>query len=121
MYSESLSTSSEEALTVQKDKKDQKKIPKYPKGDIRNIIFERISSRFNKGIYANCIVAIMNDNGYINASKLCDEAIKKHGNFNGRRFKDWKEEDQLIDLVKYLSEEENIPVPKLIIKIKKAI
>jgi hypothetical protein len=45
--------------------------------DIRNIAFEKITDEFSFGKYGDFNVIIMNKNGYINATKLCQEGNKR--------------------------------------------
>ena len=50
--------------------------------DIRNICFEKITDDYSWGKYGEFKVMMMNDNGYINASKLCQDGGKLLKNWN---------------------------------------
>jgi hypothetical protein len=50
---------------------------KFKEDDIRNIIFEKINDKFAYGKLDKFKVVIMINNGYINATKLCNDANKQ--------------------------------------------
>ena len=52
---------------------------KYDRSDIRNIIFEEINNKYSYGKYGTFDVIIMNKNGYINATRLCEGALNRKG------------------------------------------
>ena len=116
-------SSTDESEPVRINKTGKNKLDgksKYPKGDIRNIIFEKINNEFSKGIYGGYIVTVMNNNGYINTTRLCDKVIEDYGDYDGRVFENWEESKQLRDLVKNFSKEENIPKSQLIIEVNRS-
>ena len=85
-------------------------------GDMKNIIIERIDSKYSKGKYWGYVVTVMNDNGYINASKLCNDVCEK--GMKPKVFEDWKKNKQLKNIVDIFSIENKIPKYQLFINIK---
>uniref|UniRef100_A0A6C0C9D6 KilA-N domain-containing protein n=1 Tax=viral metagenome TaxID=1070528 RepID=A0A6C0C9D6_9ZZZZ len=77
--------------------------------DIRHIIIKMIDSKYSYGYYGTFRVILMNDNGYINATKLCALV--------GKRFYDWKENKVSIELISALATETEISVIDLIRKV----
>uniref|UniRef100_A0A6G6ADU3 KilA-n domain-containing protein n=1 Tax=Borely moumouvirus TaxID=2712067 RepID=A0A6G6ADU3_9VIRU len=78
--------------------------------DMTNIIFERINDEYYWGQYGGFKV-IMNSDGYINVTKLCDEAKTKKG---GRKeFRQWRKTDNAQQLMKEISFYAGIPASEL--------
>ena len=79
--------SENEAEKIQKKKININKMTKInknlKKGDICNIIFEKINDEYSYGKYGPFVVIMMTDTGYINATKLCQLDENK-------RFRNWK-------------------------------
>jgi uncharacterized coiled-coil protein SlyX len=78
------------------------------KSDIRNIIFEKINDEYSYGKYGPFNVIMMNNNGYVNATKLCqlDET---------KKFKNWKANKASESLIKGMSKLLHMKESELII------
>ncbi|BCS82505.1 putative KilA-N domain-containing protein [Cotonvirus japonicus] len=96
------------------DKNLSKKIVKNDKEtDIKNIIFERINNEYYRGKYGDFDV-IMDNNGYVNVTKLCNEAVTKNG--KNKEFRQWKKTSEAKELMDEISKITKIPASKLLIQ-----
>ncbi len=84
----------------------------YEDNDIRNIIIEDINDNYSKGKFGNFHVVIMKKNGYMNATKLCDNISNKYKN---KKFKHWNENKNSKELIEELSNFLKLPKNELII------
>jgi hypothetical protein len=78
--------------------------------DIKNIIFEKINKDYSYGKYGDFSVIVMNKNGYINATKLCNKSKKK--------LKQWLRNKNSLNMVNAFSKSLNINKNDLVIVIK---
>ena len=101
----SCESSSEEELK-EKKVKELKKLPKYERDDIRNIIFEKINDKYSWGRYGDFDVIIMNRNGYINVTKLCSKAKNKKG--KPKNFYDWLKNNESFETIEAVSASQRI-------------
>ncbi len=69
--------------------------------DIKNIIFEKINDKYYWGKYGDFEV-IMNLDGYINVTKLCNEAKTKKG--GKKEFRQWKKTSEAKELMDEISD-----------------
>lgn len=60
---------------------DQAILDKYEDNDIRNIMFETINDTYSRGKFGPFEIIMMSENGYVNATKLCNGA--------GKEFRQW--------------------------------
>lgn len=81
--------------------------------DIKNICFEAINDEFSWGKYGDFKVIIMNKNGYINVTKLCDEA--------GKRFENWLANKMATELINCIILTAEIPAVRIIVQINTGI
>jgi len=65
---------------------------------LSNIIFESINEDFGYGMYGPFKVIIMKKNGYVNATKLCDDG--------GKHFYHWVANDYSKELISFVEEEQ---------------
>lgn len=79
--------------------------------NIRNIAFEQIYKQYYWGKYGDFRVIIDIDDGYINATKLCNQAQTKGG--SPKEFKEWKKLSEANDLKEEISLEDGIPSSSL--------
>ncbi|AUV58009.1 hypothetical protein [Bandra megavirus] len=94
------------------NKKISKKIIKNDdESNIMNIVFERINDEYYWGQYGNFKV-IMNSDGYVNVTKLCDESKTKSG--GKKEFRQWKKTVDAKDLMKEISICSGISVSELL-------
>jgi hypothetical protein len=75
--------------------------------NIKNIIFKKIDDKFSYGKYGQFSVILMNKNGYVNATKLC--------NMGGKKLMHWNENKTSDNLLYTLSKITNIPKDELTI------
>lgn len=68
--------------------------------NIRNILFGHINENFGYGKYGEFDVVMMKKNGYINATKLCEDISKKIG--KKINFKEWIKTEQAEELMEYI-------------------
>lgn len=80
---------------------------RYPLNDLRNIMFETIDETYAIGKYGQFRVQMIRANGYVNATKLCEE--------HNKSFIEWREENE--SLIKYLSKNLKVPVESLFIEV----
>ena len=82
-YDDTTVEASDDESMVKRIKKVKDKVlaKRYPLKNIKNIIFEEIDEEFSLGKMGPFDVLIMNKNGYVNATKLCNGA--------GKEFRDW--------------------------------
>ncbi len=73
-------------------KRAKKNLEIYDSNDIRNIIFEDINDDYAYGKLGPFDVMMMKKNGFINATKLCNDA--------GKRFKHWGENNFSKELIR---------------------
>lgn len=86
----------------------KKTIPKLKDyKDIRHICIIRINKDYSYGKYGDFCVIIMHKNGYINITKLCNDA--------GKHFSHWKENKSSMDLIFELSKSLHISEDALLI------
>ena len=71
------------------------------KNDITNIIFKDINNEYSWGKFGNFKVIIMKKNGYINATKLCNDAKTKNG--EKKNFKRWNRNYSTKELIEEIS------------------
>ena len=71
------------------------------KNDITNIIFKNINEEYSLGKFGDFNVIIMKENGYINATKLCNDAKTKNG--TKKDFREWKKNSSTKELTKEIS------------------
>ena len=88
---------------------------RYDNNDIRNIIFEKINDKYSYGKYGTFDVIIMNRNGYINATRLCESALNRKG--KPKQFRDWKVNKNTNELLNALSAAAEYPAAALMIEI----
>lgn len=84
----------------------------------KNIVFKKINDEYYWGIYGDSKV-IMNSNGYINVTKICNEVTTKNG--KKKEFKHWKTTSEAKDVLCEISKITNISESKLLIKELKSI
>jgi hypothetical protein len=77
--------------------------------DIKNIIFKPISDKCSYGKYGEFNVILMNKNGYINVTKLCNDANK--------HFYHWNQNNNF-ELLEAVSEVTDVDVDDLTIVIR---
>ena len=109
-------SSSEEIKLKEKKVKELKKLPKYERDDIRNIIFEKINDKYSWGRYGDFDVIIMNKNGYINVTKLCSEAKNKKG--NPKNFFGWSGNRNSGDTIDAVSSDTGLPREEILIQVR---
>ncbi|AHA44917.1 KilA N domain-containing protein [Hirudovirus strain Sangsue] len=85
------------------------KVIKRNKNDIRNISYKEINDEFSWGNYLNLKVIIMNDNGYINVTKLIQQANKE------KKMGDWNKNKDSKNIVKSACEYTGLTEDKLFI------
>ena len=85
------------------------------KKDIRNIIFKDINDDYAWGKYGNFKVIMMKENGYINATKLCSDAMVQTG--SKKPFKNWKANSNTKELIDVISSDIEISASELLIPI----
>lgn len=92
-------------------------IPKQikPKHDINQISFKGINDDYSWGRYGSFKVIIMKANGYINATKICNDAKTKNG--KKKEFKHWKENNTVNELINEISLLVDKPADQLFIAI----
>lgn len=82
-------------------------------------IFEKINNTFSKGKYAGFDVLLMNKNGYVNVTKMCDdifeECKKIDKNKKLKRFRDWKALDSAKELIDAVSTKTGLSESELMI------
>jgi len=71
------------------------------KNDIRQISFKDINDDYSWGKYGDFKVIIMKENGYINVTKICNDAKTKNG--KGKKFANWKENTTASAIMKEIS------------------
>ena len=86
------------------------------KNNINDIIFKDINDDYSFGKYGDFNVIIMKENGYINATKICNDAITKNG--NKKEFKEWLKINNSKFLIEEISSDGGIPPSELLIQIK---
>ena len=86
--------------------------------NIKNIIFRNINENYSVGKYGDFRVIIMRENGYINATKLCADAMIN--NNIKKEFKEWLKNDNSKMLIKEISLSTNIPSNKLVKTLRNA-
>jgi len=83
--------------------------------DIRNICFEDINEKYSYGKFGGFNVILMKENGYINATKLCQDAMTETG--SKKSFREWKRLKDYTYYTSAVSKLEGIPPNLLIIEI----
>ena len=73
--------------------------------DIHQIIYKDIDSKYAYAKLDKLDVIMMKKNGYINATKLCDNA--------GKRFRQWKANKSSKQLIEEVAKENNTPIQKI--------
>ena len=86
------------------------------KNNIMQISFKNINDKYCWGQYGDFKVIIMKENGYINATKLCSEALTRNG--KKKEFKYWSKLSDTNEKLNKISEYINITTDKLTIIIK---
>ncbi|UMZ08498.1 KilA N family protein [Acanthamoeba polyphaga mimivirus] len=107
IYSTNSSTCSEFKTLDTESEKEIKS--KYSDNDIRSIITNDINDKYANGIMGDIDVIVMKKNGYINATKLCENS--------GKDFKNWTETKKAKKLIRELSSSTGISVELLAITI----
>lgn len=79
--------------------------------DIKNIVMERINNEYYRGKYGD-VEVIMDNNGYMNATKLCKEINTK--NNNKKEFSQWKLTSNAKELMDEVSKITGIPTAQLL-------
>ncbi len=79
---------------------------KSSKRDIRNISFKDINDDYSWGKYGDFKVIMMKSNGYINATKICNDAME---NGSKKPFKNWKTNANTDALMNEISSYTGIP------------
>ncbi|BCS83771.1 putative KilA-N domain protein [Cotonvirus japonicus] len=79
--------------------------------DIKNIAIERINNEYYRGKYGD-VEVIMDNNGYMNATKLCKEINTK--NNNKKEFSQWKLTSNAKELMDEVSKITGIPTTQLL-------
>jgi hypothetical protein len=74
------------------------------------ITFESIDNQYEWGTYFDFKVLIMSRNGYINATKMCQD--------EGKRFKDWLKNKSSIELINKLASRLALKIADLLIMVK---
>jgi FtsZ-binding cell division protein ZapB len=87
------------------------------KNNIMNIIFKDINDDYAWAKYGDFKVIIMKENGYINATKICNDAKTKNG--TKKELKHWKENSVTKDLMKEINGSVGYPTDPLFINIVK--
>jgi hypothetical protein len=77
------------------------------KTNIKEIIFKKINDKYSYGKYGSFNVIMMIDNGYINATKLCEKVDKE--------FRHWKENKSANEIIDELTKTSGIEKQKLMI------
>ncbi|BCS82504.1 putative KilA-N domain-containing protein [Cotonvirus japonicus] len=96
------------------DKNLSKKIINNDKEtDIKNIAVKRINDEYYHGKYGDLDV-IMNNDGFVNVTKLCNEAVTKNG--EKKIFKDWVTTLEAKELMDELSKITGIPTTQLLVQ-----
>lgn len=54
-------------------------IDRYPTDDFRNVIFEKINDKYSRGKLGPFEIIMINDTGYVNATKLCAKVSRETG------------------------------------------
>ena len=85
------------------------------KKDIRNIIFKDINEDYAWAKYGDFKVIMMKENGYINATKLCSDAMIQTG--SKKPFKNWKANSNTKELIDVISAPAEISAGDLFITI----
>jgi len=85
------------------------------KNDIRQISFKDINDDYSWGKYGDFKVIIMNENGYINATKICHDARTKNG--KRKEFRHWKESTNANLILEEISGAVGAPTAQLLIPI----
>ena len=85
------------------------------KKDIRNIIFKDINEDYAWGKYGDFKVIIMKENGYINATKICNDVHTKYG--KKKEFKHWKSNKDATELMAEISSSVDLPTDDLMLTI----
>jgi len=72
---------SSNSKTVKKPANSKVNNKVYNKGnkDIRNVIFKKINDDYSWGKYGDIMVIMMNENGYMNVTCLCNLVKNKNG------------------------------------------
>ena len=81
--------------------------------DIRNICFEEINNEYCWAKYGDFEVIMMSETGYINATKLCNDAETKNG--SKKEFRFWKKNSDANELIREISK--LVSIKKLIIPV----
>ena len=76
---------------------------------LNNIIFQDINDRFAYGLYLNMRVIIMKENGYVNATNLC--------NLENKEYRQWKRNQYAQELIRELEKltRENSPGLEIVV------
>jgi hypothetical protein len=81
--------------------------------DISGISFTKINDKYSRGQYGDSEIIIMNDNNYINATKLCNNAILLTN--SKKPFKNWKTNANTNKIIHEISLLTNISMDDLMI------
>ena len=79
----------------------------------KNIKFKDINDKYSYGKYGDFKVIVMKKNGYINATKICNDAVTKNG--TKKDFKEWKRISTAKEIMKEISSITGIAQEKLLI------
>ncbi len=105
---------------LEDDNKDSKIIPideSLSSKDIKNIAFEKINEDYNYGLYGDFKVIMMN-NGYINATQMCNDyndSHKKEKDHKNKELTNWKRSDSVKEFIKYMANRLQLTNNKLMI------
>lgn len=79
------------------------------------ITYNDIDNNYSEGFYGDYKIIIMKNNGYINATYLCNKFLNKYN--NKKRFREWKRNIKSKEIINQIALDLNIPVSKMMILI----
>lgn len=85
------------------------------KNDISNVSFKDINGDYILGNYGGFKVIIMKKNDYINATKICNDAVTKNG--TKKEFRYWKQNSNTDDVIEEISKTTGISTNDLMITV----
>ena len=81
-----------------------------------NLIYDTINDKFGIGCFGEFEVAIMRSNGYVNVSKLVQQAKTKNG--EPKLFKNWYQNDRSKELIEAVSATTRLPIESILQEVK---